>query len=42
MATLADMTVKMAEAFQPVGIDLQTANVQTKVPFLLQGSLREY
>jgi len=42
MTDLADMTVKMAEAFQPVGIDLQTANVQTKVPFLLQGSLREY
>jgi hypothetical protein len=35
MTTLADMTVKMAEAFQPAGIDLQSANVLTKVPFLL-------
>lgn len=42
MTALADMTVKMAEAFQPAGIDLQSANVLTKVPFLLHGSLREY
>lgn len=42
MTALADMTVKMAEAFQPVGTDLKSANVLTKVPFLLQGSLREY
>jgi hypothetical protein len=42
MSDLADMTVKMAEAFQPVGNDLTTANVKTKVPFLLHGTLREY
>ncbi len=42
MTALADMTVKMAEAFHPAGIDLQSANVITIVPFLLHGSLREY
>lgn len=42
MSALADMTVKMAEAFQPIGNDLTTANVKTKVPFLLHGTLREY
>lgn len=42
MTVLADMTVKMAEAFQPMGIDLSSSNVLTKVPFLLTGCLREY
>ena len=42
ITNIADLTVKMAEAFQPVGTDLKSANVLTKVPFMLQGSLREY
>ena len=42
MTALAEQTVKMAEAFQPKALTLQDANVATKVPFLLRGSLREY
>jgi hypothetical protein len=32
----------MAKSFQPTGTTLDSANVKTKVPFLLNGSLREY
>jgi E1A-binding protein p400 len=39
---IAEETVKMAEAFLPTGNTLVSANVNTKVPFILRGSLREY
>ena len=42
ITALAEQTVKMAEAFQPKGITLESAGVATQVPFLLRGSLREY
>jgi E1A-binding protein p400 len=32
----------MAKSFQPTGFTLSSVNVKTKVPFLLNGSLREY
>ncbi len=32
----------MAKSFQPTGTTLDSAEVKTKVPFLLNGSLREY
>ena len=32
----------MAEAFLPTGNTLLSANVNTKVPFILRGNLREY
>ena len=41
-ALIAEQTVEMAKSFQPTGTDLSSANVKTKVPFLLHGSLREY
>lgn len=31
-----------AQQFQPLTVDLQEAKVQTQVPFLLKGTLREY
>ena len=42
MTNMAELTVKMAEAFAPTGFTLQSAKVQTQVPFLLRGELREY
>lgn len=32
----------MAKSFQPTGFTLSSANVKTKVPFLITGELREY
>jgi len=31
-----------AQSFQPLTVDLQTTKVQTQIPFLLKGTLREY
>jgi len=42
MENLAEQTVKMAEMFKPIGTTLESASVDTKVPFLLHGTLREY
>ena len=42
MTRIAEQTVEMAKSFQPTGTTLDSANVKTKVPFLLNGSLREY
>ena len=42
MTSLAEQTVKMAEQFLPTSLTLEGANIATKVPFLLRGSLREY
>jgi len=42
ITSIAEQTVKMAEAFLPTGHSLQNAIVNTKVPFLLRGLLREY
>jgi len=39
---IAEQTVEMAKSFQPVGFELSQVNVNTKVPFLLRGDLREY
>ena len=39
---IAEQTVKMAEAFVPTGLTLASANVNTKIPFILRGNLREY
>ena len=42
MTNMAELTVKMAEAFAPTGFTLQSAKVHTQIPFLLRGELREY
>ena len=42
MTRIAEQTVEMAKSFQPTGTTQDSANVKTKVPFLLNGYLREY
>lgn len=40
--SVAEQSVELAQNFQPMGHTLDKAQVSTKVPFILRGSLREY